>query len=166
MNNPIEELGADDAVMRGRYRYALTRRVGIASERACWIMLNPSTADHTSNDPTIRRVINFSHAWGCGNVVVVNLFALRSTSPKKLRWDPDPVGPENDDWIRAAVDASDLVVCAWGAGGSLFGRDREVIEHLRGRGCELFCVSSTSKGAPAHPLYQKKTSAPNVWSAS
>ena len=38
-----------------RFRYILRRKVGW-DERVClFIMLNPSTADETHDDPTIRR---------------------------------------------------------------------------------------------------------------
>jgi len=48
------------------------------SRDVTWIMLNPSTADDQVDDPTIRRCIGFSRAWGFGAMNVVNLFALRS----------------------------------------------------------------------------------------
>ena len=49
-----------------------------------FIGLNPSTADETKNDPTIRRCINFAKDWGYGGVMIANLFAfcLLYTSPR------------------------------------------------------------------------------------
>src|SRR5437870_2889354 len=79
----------------GRYRYTLTRRVGVGGPLV-WVMLNPSTADAEVDDPTIRRVMKFTEASDCGLAIVVNLFALRSPSPKALRGHADPVGPDND----------------------------------------------------------------------
>lgn len=38
----------------GKYRYVLTRQLGSGSKTATFIMLNPSTADATQDDPTIR----------------------------------------------------------------------------------------------------------------
>lgn len=69
----------------GRYRYSLRRRWADGGPPACWIMLNPSTADAEKDAPTIRRCIGFSKAWGHNALVVVNLFALRSTDPTALR---------------------------------------------------------------------------------
>ena len=40
-------------------------------------MLNPSTADAQTNDPTIRRCLQFAQAWGYGTLEVVNLFAFK-----------------------------------------------------------------------------------------
>ncbi len=46
-----------------------------------WVMLNPSTADHVHDDPTIRRCMGFARAWGYGGIAVVNLYAWRATDP-------------------------------------------------------------------------------------
>lgn len=76
----------------GLYRYTLTRTWDATKPRACWIGLNPSTADASEDDPTIRRMCGFADAWKCGGIIVVNLFALRATDPKELRRVKDPVG--------------------------------------------------------------------------
>ena len=68
-----------------RHRYSLTRRWGDGPRVCCWIMLNPSTADATTDDPTIRRCIGFTHAWGYDALTVVNLYAWRATDPADLR---------------------------------------------------------------------------------
>ena len=68
-----------------RHRYSLTRRWGDGPRVCCWIMLNPSTADATTDDPTIRRCIGFTHDWGYDALTVVNLYAWRATDPADLR---------------------------------------------------------------------------------
>ncbi len=45
--------------------------------------LNPSTADETEDDPTIRRCINFAKTWGYGGLCMTNLFAYRATQPRR-----------------------------------------------------------------------------------
>lgn len=62
-------------------------------------MLNPSIADATSNDATIRRCIGFAQSWGYGAIEVVNLFAYIATQPSELRLTPDPIDPDNDRYI-------------------------------------------------------------------
>lgn len=135
----------------GKYRYELTRGWDSSKPSVCWCLLNPSTADATADDPTIRRIVNFSLAWGAGSIVVVNLFALRSTDPKQLRGAIDPVGIENDLAIVTAAMTSDRVIAAWGAWGGLRDRDRAVKYLLRNRRVE--CMGLTGGAHPRHPLY-------------
>ena len=68
-----------------RHRYSLTRRWGYGPAVCCWIMLNPSTADATTDDPTIRRCLRFTQGWGYDALTVVNLYAWRATDPADLR---------------------------------------------------------------------------------
>lgn len=131
------------------YRYVLTRRWDDGPVMA-WIMLNPSTADADTNDPTIRRCIGFARREGCGAIWVVNLFALRATDPRVLRASPDPVGPANDSFLRERT-RTDYVVAAWGAHGSLNGRSHEVRTALAD--IPLLCLGITRGGEPRHPLY-------------
>lgn len=63
-----------------RYRYTLTRRFADGPTVA-FIGLNPSTADEHADDPTIRRCLGFAKRWGYGELVMLNLYALRSTDP-------------------------------------------------------------------------------------
>jgi hypothetical protein len=142
------------ATVYGAYRYGLLRGWAEGRGIALWIMLNPSTADDKVDDPTIRRCIGFSRAWGCAGLVVVNLFALRSTDPKALSAARDPCGPDNDAWIRwwASV-CPRFVVAAWGSLGGLRGRDEEVLALFEG--VEVSCLGVTKAGNPRHPLYVK-----------
>ena len=63
-------------------------------------MLNPSRADDMRDDPTIRKAAGFAKRLGFGELVVVNLYAWRSTLPRDLfaaeRRGIDIVGPDND----------------------------------------------------------------------
>ena len=142
----------------GTYRYDLTRHWG-DDPMVVWVLLNPSTADAERDDPTIRRCIGFAKQWGHGGLVVLNLFALRSTDPKALYHHPDPVGPDNDATITRWLDRDDVrrVVVAWGAHGALHDRYRAFAElALATRRIALRraqCLGRTQKGQPRHPLY-------------
>lgn len=140
-----------------KYRYSLTRDLGMVGEGACcFVMLNPSTADATQDDQTIRRCIGYARSFGCWRLEVVNLFAYRSTDPNLLYGMSRDVavGPENDWHIRAACLGSRIVVCAWGNHGSLFGRATEVLAIIRGRGATPMALKINNKSQqPAHPLY-------------
>jgi hypothetical protein len=135
----------------GAYRFLLSRVWDTDRARVCWIMLNPSKADARRDDNTIRQCISFSKSWAFGSLEVVNLFALISTDPAMLRGAHDPVGEGNDNYIREAAGRARKIVCAWGAGGALFGRSREVIDLCRPLG-KLWCIGTTKTGHPWHPL--------------
>lgn len=136
----------------GTYRYWLSRIVDDRGDgRIVFCMLNPSTADAEKNDPTVRRCIDFAGRWGARELVVVNLFAYRSTDPYKLRLTHDPVGPENNAAILRACDGARKIVAAWGTHGSYLSRDRQVVQLLDGH--SIFCLGVTKDRDPRHPLY-------------
>jgi hypothetical protein len=112
------------------YRYNLTRIWDGSRGALVVIGLNPSTADATTDDPTIRRCIGFAKRERLGGLVMLNLFAFRATDPKRMRCADDPVGPDNDHAIREAVAANrrlgSVFVAAWGAHGSHLRRDAKV----------------------------------------
>jgi hypothetical protein len=150
-----------EAVMSGcgKYRYLLRRRVGRSHRVATIIMLNPSTADAVKDDPTIRRCMGFARLWGCGRLQVVNLFALRSRDPEAIRQAADPVGPENEDHIRRAIETAGRgpIVCAWGVRGGYWDRDLAVLGLLQQLGVRPLALAVTRGGHPRHPLYAPYT---------
>ena len=78
-----------------------------------------------------------------------NLFAFRSTAPSQLLAVDDPVGPENDTWLKKLQDRCTLVVAAWGNHGIFLGRSRIVLGLLK----TPMCFGVTGSGEPKHPLY-------------
>ena len=131
------------------YRYQLRRKWGVGSE-ATFVMLNPSTADHMQDDATIRRCRNFAAREGCGGMVVVNLFAIRTVSPAIMKSSEDPVGPENDRMLEQVLTSADgPIVAAWGAHGSFRNRSKEVLQKFP---CNWMAFGFTHSGEPLHPL--------------
>jgi hypothetical protein len=152
----------------GLYRYEL-RRVWDKNLLVLeWIMLNPSTADASIDDPTIKRCIAFARAWGFGGIVVRNLYAWRATNPAELVNLSDPVGPDNRAQL-SSTDA-DLTVVAWGANvaatgwwnGYPFGWQKTVIK----RDLPLMCLGTNANGSPKHPLYVRSSRSLEVWKKS
>lgn len=126
--------------------------------RLCFIMLNPSTADATTDDPTARRVLSFTRQLLFDAVDVVNLFALRGTDPRTIRRHESSGDPENLEWIRCVANAADQVICAWGAHGVHQGRGAQVLRMLWDEGIATMALALTKelvKGRrqPRHPLY-------------
>lgn len=144
------------AFVLGDYRYTLWRQAAgkPAVPWVLWVMLNPSTADASVDDPTIRKVRGFSERWGFGRFVVVNLYALRSTDPKALWSHPAPVGPSND-WVisQLITQGPGAIICAWGAHAKRERVDEvTTLIYIRSNGIPVQSLGLTKSGMPKHPL--------------
>jgi hypothetical protein len=128
---------------------------------AMFVGLNPSTADETENDATIRRCIRFAQDWGYHGLCMANLFAFRTVDPQKMMASADPVGPENDQHLLAAAGEAGIIVAAWGAMGDHLGRSGAVAAMLP----EMHCLRLTKSGQPGHPLYIPSSAQPQKWIA-
>ncbi|MHC5194686.1 DUF1643 domain-containing protein [Pseudomonas frederiksbergensis] len=133
------------------YRYALWRSWETGSGYVCFIGLNPSTADETIDDRTIRRCMAFAKAWGYSGMVMLNLFAFRATDPADMLAAVDPVGPDSDRHFLEFTRSAGVVVAAWGNDGAHLGRHRAVAQIVP----HLHCLKVTKAGYPGHPLYLK-----------
>lgn len=136
------------------WRYQLWRlwgEAGKASNVCAFVGLNPSTADESLDDPTIRRCIRFARDWGHDGYVMLNAYAYRATKPKDMLTAVDPVGPDNDQTLRRlrVSDWVTRVVAAWGSHCSTY-RQRQVLTAI---GREVECLGLTKDGRPKHPLY-------------
>lgn len=136
----------------GRYRYLL-RRMWRRNPHALFVMLNPSTASATADDPTIRSCVRLTKACDYGGLAVVNLFGLISADPRALLTANDAIGPDNEKTVRAAMERCAVVILAWGAFAAAETRARAFLEAVNG--AELYCFGKTKSGAPKHPLYIK-----------
>jgi hypothetical protein len=144
------------------YRYVLWRVwANHASPRYCaFIGLNPSTADETTDDPTIRRCIGFAKAWGYDALAMLNLFAYRATYPADMKAESDPVGDDNDVWLARIAAEAGVVIAAWGNHGAHLNRAAAVRVLLP----NLHCLRLTKAGQPEHPLYLPAALEPMDWS--
>lgn len=142
------------AVVRGQFRYSLTREWEPSPQVVLWVMLNPSTADGTKDDNTVRKCVGFARRWGFSGLEVVNLYAFRATSPRDLAGAKYPIGPDNDTVIVGACERARIAVLAWGNHAEA-GRARYVTRLVRNcinRGdANVFCLGVTQVGQPRHP---------------
>ncbi len=140
------------------YRYSLVRIWDGTKDLVSFIGLNPSTADETKDDPTIRRCSQFAKDWGYGGLVMLNLFAYRSTDPKALKTVADPVGPGNNTQIlHVSSMLNSPMIAAWGTHGTYLNRGEEVKLLLNDK---LHYLRLTKDGHPSHPLYLPKKLTP------
>ena len=139
-----------------KYRYVLSRIWDKSNPMVMIIGLNPSTADETEDDPTIRRCINFADSWGYGGVYMLNLFAFRATKPTDMFEAINPIGSQNDDYLNDYANRVDKVICAWGNDGNYKNRSSDIKKQLD----NLFYLKMNKTGEPAHPLYLKSNLIP------
>lgn len=159
----------------GQYRWRL-RRWWRAGRTVLWIMLNPSTADGTKNDPTLLRIIHFSKLWGFGGLIVGNLLPKITSDPAECRawayfdaakcmtnWHAEPALADNDLHLEEMAAGVDMIVVAWGQGAQDEGRIEKVIEAVRSAAPDLplYCVGRAQNGAPKHPMARGKHRIPN-----
>jgi hypothetical protein len=144
------------------YRYVL-KRVWGTGKMLTWVMLNPSTAGHTNNDPTTLKCRQFSTAFGYGGMYLVNLFGYRASQPDVIcalakEGTTDIVGPLNDRYLLDFAKQADGVVCAWGIHGILQKRNEAVFKLLVDAGIQPYCLGKTKNNQPLHPLWAKADS--------
>jgi len=140
-----------------QFRYDLTRVWGPYGRLLHVVMLNPSTADATANDPTIKRLIHRGKEEEYDGIVVNNLYAFRATYPSVLlnRYTKsyEIIGAENNARIAAAAANAEATCVAWGSHVLVSKRERKVLEILYGVGKPVHCVGLTTDGYPKHPLH-------------
>lgn len=152
-----------------KYRYVLTRRFICPAcedqkvlfecdcktwlDKCVFIMLNPSTATAKKSDPTVRRCEGYATLWRYRRLIVLNIFSLRSTDPKKLYKVEDPIGPHNNRWIQNCTKDAGMIICAWGVHGSYLDRGQQVLKMLQHK--RPHYLQLTKDGIPNHPLYLK-----------
>lgn len=150
----------------GAYRYRLSRTWDLERPTCAFVMLNPSTADASKDDPTIRKCVGYAKRWGYGEIVVVNAFAFRATDPSDLKDAEDPFGPENEYALTttARQPKLDRIVlgwgtkCRWGRGDDKVLGDKRALRCLRqnlpvAQYKKIFALNVTKGGYPQHPLY-------------
>lgn len=132
-----------------QYRYALWRTWDDSKPFVLFVGLNPSTADETTDDATLTRCINFAKTWGYGGACMANLFAFRATQPSDMKLANEPIGKDNDTWLRKLSNDAGIVVAAWGNDGAYLDRSTDAKKLLS----NVHYLKMNKSGEPAHPLY-------------
>lgn len=124
------------------------------------IGLNPSTANESTPDNTMKSVLRIANYNNYDGFVMMNLYPLRSTSPANL-----PEYPEEEihksnlqviEDILKRYQKSDVMLAY---GNNVFSRKylrqyaEEIISLLCERKRNILCIDKTKCGMPKHPLY-------------
>jgi hypothetical protein len=132
----------------GQYRYEWLHRWA-EGDYVMFIGLNPSIADCSMTDPTVRRCISYAKRWGYGALHMTNLFAWIDSDPAIMKRQARPVGAKNDATLQRVASQAGLVVAAWGRHGAHLNRGDVVKAMLP----NLHALAVNRDGSPAHPLY-------------
>ena len=140
----------------GKFRYRLDRKIGEAGPVYAFFGINPSTADASMDDATVRKWNGFAQRWDASRYVVGNVFAFRSTDVRALATAADPIGRLNNDHIKQIIAEADILVPCWGDQTKVpsglrmhFHWMRQVLE-AAGKPIKTFGLSKG--GFPKHPL--------------
>ena len=168
----------------GTHRFRLGRTWG-EDRRVCFIGLNPSTATHLVDDPTVRRWTHFARAWGYHGFIAVNLYPFRSSTPAACKqwseyekngpdWEARDRMQQNLQIVATTAKACDLVVACWGAGAWDQNWVDHVVEEVTGDvepWPNIYCFGKSQDGSPMHPMARGKhripdTAQPVLWKAA
>lgn len=137
-----------------KYRYVLWRIWNKNKPFIMFIGLNPSTANETKDDPTIRRVQKFAFDWGYGGVIMMNLFVYVTSQPEELEKCKGPWWL-NNEWLTNIAVICERIIFAWGSFQQAKERAEEVKKMFDG-----YALAINKDGSPRHPLYVKKNIEP------
>lgn len=143
----------------GKYRYRLDRDCGQpfdGSKTFAFFGINPSTADATLDDSTIRRLRGFTISYGGHRFIVGNVFAYRATDVGELSRCSDPVGPDQSTYLQQIINDADVLVPCWGNSGKVPGPLRyfiaSTLELIHAAEKPVMHFGLTASGDPKHPL--------------
>jgi len=131
-------------------RYSLKREWDKSKNQILYIMLNPSMADDKNDDPTIRRLINFTKKYNYGGFLVGNIFTKITPNPKEV---DKSRGMTNKNFkeVLKLINKVDQIVYAWGNSVEEPKILKELISNPK-------CFGKNFNGTPKHPLYLPKNS--------
>lgn len=139
-------------------RYALVQE----SNRTLFVLgLNPSTADETKGDPTMKKVLGFARTNGHDGFVMLNVYPLRSTNPKNLPVEFDnELHHNNLQIIKELITTYECCEVLMAFGDNIKERAyllkclKDIIDIIP-QGVTYYQIGNlTQQGFPRHPLYE------------
>ena len=140
----------------GKERYALGE---LGKKNLICFGINPSTAMPGDDDPTIKRVRKLANKVGCDGWIMLNMYPIRQTDPKKLAKKPDKFAMKKNEMIVKGILEKYQDSPIWAAWGTNIAKHDYLCELLIENeesfsNREWLCRGKCSKdGHPHHPLY-------------
>jgi hypothetical protein len=138
------------------YRYLLWRVWDRGLPLLGFVLLNPSVADATQDDPTIEWCCKFADQHDFGGIMVANLCAFRVTDPGRLRTlsESEAIGPDNERSIYSMAEQCATVIVGWGNHGAGYPAAKlQAVASLSVAGDHVFCLGLTAQREPIHPMF-------------
>lgn len=135
-----------------QFRYSLEVSWGHGTGWLVVVGLNPSKADATRDDNTVRKCINFGMRNGYAGLLMLNCYAFRATKPRDMMAAVDPFGEQTPAALTALCNIG-TVVAAWGGGAKHLDRGEDMAREFKRAGIPLWCWGINKDGTPAHPCY-------------
>lgn len=135
-----------------KHRYCLWRIWNSTRPLVMFIGLNPSTANASRDDATVRRLITITGNLGYGGFYIMNCWTYISTDPAQLKLNPMNEEINDNNLIIVASKCKD-VIFAYGNFKivSETGRDKELKKMFP----DALALHINKNGSPKHPLYCK-----------
>lgn len=140
----------------GLYRYRLERTLAMEGPVYAFFGINPSTADASIDDATVRKWIGFCKRWGASRFIVGNVFAYRATDVKALATVADAFGDDIGEHITDIIEEADILVPCWGSETKVPAQLRfafdVLLDKMLDSGKPVMHFGKTQDGYPKHPL--------------
>lgn len=159
--NYLEMVATMSAVLSpcGMYRYRLDRQLTMGDGPVyAFFGINPSTADASLDDATVRKWTGFCKRWGASRYIVGNVFPYRATDVKELGRCEQPIGDfaTYAKHMKQITVEADILVPCWGNTNkvppALRSRFASLLRALPGTGKPIKVFGLTKSGDPMHPL--------------
>lgn len=156
----------------GLHRYRLDRNlwpVNSGGKVFAYFGINPSTADATFDDATVRKWRGFTERNGGERFIVGNVFSYRATDVHELARAQSPQGPGFWAELVQILAEADILVPCWGSRSKVPERLRPqidgLLELLTASGKPVMHFGLTSGGDPKHPLMLAYSTPLRPWDA-
>ncbi|WP_025139655.1 DUF1643 domain-containing protein [Achromobacter sp. DH1f] len=137
------------------FRYRLDREVQASGPVFAYFAVNPSTADATEDDHTVRKCWGFTLRNGGRRLIIGNVFSLRAKDVAELSSAPVVCGPAHQRYIQEIIAEADVLVPCWGSRTkvprALHPKLDEMLAILRDSGKPMKHLGLTKSGDPGHP---------------
>lgn len=139
----------------GTFRYRLDPQVQASGPVFAYLAVNPSTADATEDDHTVRKCRGFTRLNGGQRFIMGNVFSLRAKDVNDLSCAKLVCGPDHQRYIQEIIAEADILVPCWGSRTkmprALHPQLEEMLAILRESGKPMKHFGLAKSGDPLHP---------------